>query len=412
MRILSATTSAAREGTRGPAPEHYADERASAGTWKTPPIMIWAFGITLVVALLVTLLVPKEAPAQEAPDETGDAGDRKLTLANGDRRIEIRDGCVRIEAGEQRLQTGDCSDGSRAELTGPVDERPEANGLDGDADTPEETLNGLIERCSGRVREPGEATAAPRTAAGGKVEVEGESATGEDLSAEQCRIVLEAVSAREPSQPGERTTTPENGAAELGPVGDQYGGAEDGATEPEGDGGSPEESPETTQEAPEGTTREPVEEGGDGPSAGAPGTTGEATAPEPTSEPPLPAGEPTGNREASGEQYREEPTEAAPEAPTQYAAPPESAEPAPVPDRVGLSGFPAGDASEPATEVGEGRMAPSDDYPAPALPTESTPDGPVAVLPDTGGPPVAVLAVVPAVVAGVGLAVRRIRERR
>jgi hypothetical protein len=57
-------------------------------------------------------------------------------------------------------------------------------------------------------------------------------------------------------------------------------------------------------------------------------------------------------------------------------------------------------------------MAPSDDYPSPALPTESTPDGPVAVLPDTGGPPVAVLAVFMAVVAGVSLAVRRIRERR
>jgi hypothetical protein len=57
-------------------------------------------------------------------------------------------------------------------------------------------------------------------------------------------------------------------------------------------------------------------------------------------------------------------------------------------------------------------MAPPDDYPSPALPTESTPDGPVAVLPDTGGLPVGVLAVVPAVVACAGLALRRIRERR
>jgi len=399
MRVLSATTS-------GPAPEHYADERAPAGTWKAVPVMMWAFGVTLLVALLV----PKEASAQGAPSGMGDAGDRKLALADGDRRIEVRDGCIRIEAGGQRLQTGDCSGESRAGSARPVGERPEANGLDVDADTPEETLAGLIERCSGGVREPGEATV---TAAGGRMEAEGEPATGEDLSAEQCRIVLEALPAREPSQPGERTTTPENGAAELGPVGDQYGGAEDEATEPEGDGGSlSEESPETTQEAPGETTREPVEEGGDSPSAGAPETTGEATGPVPTSGSDGSEVGTAGEGERSGEQYREESTEVVPEGGAQYATPPEPAEPAPMPDRVGLLESPAWDASEPATGAGDERMSPSEDHPSPALPTESTPEGPVAVLPDTGGLPVGVLAVVPAVVACAGLALRCIRERR
>jgi len=384
--------------------------------------MTWALGVTFLVGLLATLLVPKEASAQGAPNEVEDTGDRTLTLANDDRWIEVRDGCVRIEAGVQRLQTGNCSDGSRAGSTEPVGENSKADKSDGDAAAPEETLKGLIERCSGQVpREvgnPSETTVVPGMAAEGTMEAEGESAVDVDLSAEQCRFVLEVVSRREPSEAGEETTVPEDAAAELSTVGDQYGDAEREATESEGDDGAPEETPETTQAAPEGTILEPVEEDDDGPPLGAPETTEEATRPEPVAESPLLEVEPAGglyagDGGASSEQYREEPTEAAPESPTQYTTPSDSTEPAPMSDQAELAGSTAGDDSEPATGTGDEETTLSDVYPSPALPTEDTPNGPVAVLPDTGGPPLLVLAAVLAIVAAsVGLTIRRIREGR
>lgn len=351
---------------------------------KTPTLAAGSALTTFALLMLALGTAYAEGTSRGAHGANGSG----LVIENGDQRLEVGNGCVRIEGDGQSLVTGDCRDGGED-----AEETPRTDG----SGSPRETLQRLVEGCeekaTARMPASGE-TAVVREPTSATEGGEGQPVAG-NHSAEQCRSVLRVVSDGERLDRDEEETLPEDAGPGSPPSQGQYGDAQGETTVSEPTDETTRPAPQETTETTEitETTRgdRPSEDGPASPGISEATTVREGDGPDEDRLPRRPVDE-----GAAGGQYGQEEF-------------PEATSPAL--DASGSAGPPVS-GLEPVVEAGDtsGGVAPDPDYPpSSSLPTESGPDGPVTVLPDTGGPAVLLPAGALATVFGTVLVLRRFR---